>query len=352
MKRLPSLRFPMLTVVLAAVVSAGSWRDLQAQSEVQSGKDVVEQVCAACHATGANGAPRIGDVDAWSARASAGLTSLTKHALEGIRQMPAHGGQPGLSDLDIARAITYMVNQSGGNWVAPVTRSDIMRERTGEQVVKAVCTECHKEGKNGAPRIGDKGAWALRLRQGLSYAVRSAIHGHGGMPPRGGVASLTDAEIRNAILYMLNPQVSVSTEIPATPMETRSAPAGSSHVTVGGVDVYLGLISTESLRAYPPESAERSMHGGVPSGKNWYHLNVSLLDKSTQAPIEHAQVRASVGEVGSNGETKQLEAMDIGQGSYGEYFRMTPHTSYSVTLLVRAPGSAGPVEAQFRYETQ
>lgn len=43
----------------------------------QSGKDVVDTICAGCHATGKDGAPKIGDVKAWSSRASQGLSSLT-----------------------------------------------------------------------------------------------------------------------------------------------------------------------------------------------------------------------------------------------------------------------------------
>ena len=74
-----------------------------AQGAGRSGKDVVEAVCITCHGTGAQGAPKIGDRKAWDKRASQGLTSLTEHALKGIRQMPAHGGSPNLTDLEIAR---------------------------------------------------------------------------------------------------------------------------------------------------------------------------------------------------------------------------------------------------------
>jgi cytochrome c5 len=175
-----------------------------AQGAERSGKEVVQAVCAGCHATGANGAPKIGDQKAWSKRASQGLTSLTQHALEGIRKMPAHGGNPGLTNLEIGRAVTYMVNQSGGRWVEPVSAMDLATERGGEQVVKSQCIKCHKEGLRGAPKIGDREAWVQRMKQGLDYLVRSAIKGHGGMPPRGGQANLTDSEIRAAILYMFN----------------------------------------------------------------------------------------------------------------------------------------------------
>src|SRR5262245_15449264 len=67
----------------------------------KTGKEVVDSACIACHGTGVNGAPKIGDSKAWSKRASQGLSSLTQNALKGIRQMPAHGGNPGLSDFEI-----------------------------------------------------------------------------------------------------------------------------------------------------------------------------------------------------------------------------------------------------------
>ena len=76
--------------------------------------------------------------------------------------------------------------------------------RTGEQIVKARCIKCHEKGVNGAPRIGDRDAWIPRLKDGLDATVRSAINGHGGMPARGGMANVTDAEMREAVIYMVN----------------------------------------------------------------------------------------------------------------------------------------------------
>jgi cytochrome c5 len=176
-----------------------------AQSTERSGKQVVAAVCAGCHAKGLKGAPKIGDRKAWSKRAEQGLTSLTEHALKGIREMPAHGGNPGVTDLEIGRAVAYMVNRSGGKWVEPASYKDMAIERSGEQVVKAQCIKCHEKGVTGAPKIGDRDAWAPRMSQGVDNLVRSAIRGHGGMPPRGNKADLTDNEVRNAILYMYNP---------------------------------------------------------------------------------------------------------------------------------------------------
>jgi cytochrome c5 len=181
----------------------------QPKADQRSGKDVVETVCAACHAKGEGGAPRIGDSKAWSKRASQGLTSLTGAALKGIRGMPPHGGSPGLTDLEIQRAVTYMVNQSGGRWKEPIDKSVPPTQRSAEQIVRTQCAKCHESGAGGAPRIGDRAAWIPRMKPGFETVVRSAINGHGGMPARGGMADLTDPEVRSAITYMFNP--------PATP---------------------------------------------------------------------------------------------------------------------------------------
>lgn len=193
--------------LLVLLLGLAGWMvppSVAAQSTERSGKEVVEAVCAKCHATGANGAPKIGNKKAWAKLASQGLAALTKNALEGIRQMPPHGGNGALTDIEIQRAVTYMVNQSGGHWTEPISTTAPVPERSGEQIVKAQCSKCHQTGKGGAPKIGDREAWIPRLKPGLDVVVRSAINGHGGMPARGGMANLTDAELRSAIIYMFN----------------------------------------------------------------------------------------------------------------------------------------------------
>src|SRR5476651_404447 len=62
----------------------------------KSGKEVVDAVCSACHATGALNAPKIGDKAAWAPHLGAGLENLTQNAIKGVRQMPARGGNPDL----------------------------------------------------------------------------------------------------------------------------------------------------------------------------------------------------------------------------------------------------------------
>jgi len=170
----------------------------------ESGKKVVETVCATCHRMGVNGAPKIGEQQAWAKVASQGLTNLTKVVLTGIRKMPPHGGNLDLTDAEIERAITYMVNQSGGHWIEPISTSDPIAERNGGQIVRTDCARCHQTGVGGAPKIGDRAAWIPRLKRGFDVLVRSAIKGHGSMPSRGGVADITDPELRSAIVFMID----------------------------------------------------------------------------------------------------------------------------------------------------
>lgn len=340
----------LMLAALAAVAVAGQ---AIAQGGDHSGKEVVDKVCAGCHASGAGGAPRIGDAAAWSKRASQGLTSLTQHALEGIRKMPAHGGNPGLTDLEIGRAVTYMVNRSGGRWVEPASAKDMAAERSGEQIVKAQCANCHESGAGGAPRIGDRSAWIARVTQGLDYVVRAAIRGHGGMPARGGMAEATDGEIRAAILYMFNQGVAAPSQASKGTSRAAKAPpaiVSSNQKTVDGTEIYLGFVSAETLRSFPKNSIEAAMHGGVPRGAGYYHVNVSLLDAVTKAPITDAQVDMRVEQPGLTAESKHLEPVAVNKSlSYGNYFRMRGKSSYLITVKVRKPGSLRIIEAKFEH---
>ncbi|MEN6585218.1 MAG: c-type cytochrome [Sulfuricella sp.] len=188
----------LMTALLALPVAA------QATSTPdRTGKEVVEATCIVCHGPGKDGAPRFGHSEEWSKRASQGINTLTSHAITGIRKMPAHGGEGSLSDLEISRAISYMV--SGGKAPDPKTAYSSPQQWTGEQIVKARCGECHSTGKGGAPHIGNMEEWSPRLKSGVENLVKSSIRGHNAMPSRGGLSNLSDADMRAAITYMVTP---------------------------------------------------------------------------------------------------------------------------------------------------
>lgn len=190
----------------------------------KSGEEVYKQVCAACHGSGALNAPKTGDKAAWAPLIKVGLDELTKDAINGIRQMPARGGNPDLSDLEVVRAIVYMANQSGGNFkepAAPVAaaaapapapaaeekKADAAPAKAGaadgKGIYDKVCMVCHAAGVAGAPKTGDKAAWAPRIKQGMEALYAASIKGKGAMPPKGGGAQLSDTEVKAAVDYLV-----------------------------------------------------------------------------------------------------------------------------------------------------
>ena len=83
----------------------------QASSGPRSGDEVYTAACQACHASGAAGAPIVGDQDAWAGRVDQGLETLVTHAIQGYNAMPAKGGCGNCSDEDIKIAVEYMVSE-------------------------------------------------------------------------------------------------------------------------------------------------------------------------------------------------------------------------------------------------
>lgn len=77
---------------------------------VRSGKEIYEGVCISCHGSGVLGAPKFGNAGDWAPRIKQGLDTLVKHAIEGIRSMPARGGDPTLSDEDVKKTVEFMVD--------------------------------------------------------------------------------------------------------------------------------------------------------------------------------------------------------------------------------------------------
>jgi cytochrome c5 len=77
----------------------------------------------------------------------------------------------------------------------------------GQGVYMNFCAPCHASGVAGAPKTGDKDSWAPRLKQGEKLLVERAIKGFQGkagfMPARGGNSALSDAEVADAVAYMV-----------------------------------------------------------------------------------------------------------------------------------------------------
>lgn len=105
---------------IAPVADAGfTLKDSNAPKVLQTGEAIYSSTCVACHGSGAAGAPKFGDASAWSARIAQGYDTLIKHAIEGLRAMPAKGGNPDLDNVEVERAVVYMANKAGGKFKEP-----------------------------------------------------------------------------------------------------------------------------------------------------------------------------------------------------------------------------------------
>ena len=216
----------------------GSVEIRDANRVLKTGEEVFKAVCTGCHTAGVSGAPKFGDTAAWAPRIKTGFDALLHSALKGKGNMPAQGGGD-LDDLEVANAVVYMANAAGGKLEAPkapaaaasiaaapkedpavaAAAAQIAAAKAGvaspapapvaaaagagEALYKSTCIACHSAGVAGAPKFGDKAAWAPRIKTGLDALVASVIKGKGAMPPKGGSAA-PDSDIRSAVEYMVN----------------------------------------------------------------------------------------------------------------------------------------------------
>lgn len=343
-----SVKYWLLALAIGAILLGAGV--LPAAATDRSGKEVVAASCGACHTIGKDGAPKIGDKKAWAQRASRGLTSLTESALAGIRKMPAHGGNPDTSELEISRATTYMINQSGGKWIEPVGNAKPVAkpvasaERSGESIVQMQCGKCHLTGESGAPKIGDRAAWVQRLKRGLDEVVRSAFNGHGPMPARGGMADITANEMRAAITYMFNPASAMMLPSIAVPAQ----PRGPFHKVVGNTEIFFGVVSADSIRAV--QKSGGAAFAEIPTGADYYYVSVTLRDRTSKVTVANAQVDVRVEDPAIRGETKTLDIFTINQSiSYGSFFAFPTKGQYFIDVKIQRPGSQLPSEARFEF---
>lgn len=208
-------------------------------------------------------------------------------------------------------------------FVGGLVLSDVAAARTGEEIVKAKCAECHATGKHGAPRIDDRAAWVPRLQKGLDHVIAEARKGHGEMPARGGRADLTDEEFRAAVTYLFNPAYT-GTAPPA------AAPLGPNQRIVDGTEIFLGM---------------KRVRDGT------YRMTITLRDTATHKVIGDAQVEASVTNPVMGSDSKALKRETIDRAvSYGNEFRVTGREPHVITVQVRRPGNNRILETRFDFK--
>jgi cytochrome c5 len=239
-------------------VAGFEFRDASTPVAARSAEAVYKGQCAACHDSGAAGAPRAGDTTAWASRIRQGYQTLLTSALKGKGAMAAQSGGE-YSDHEIALAVVYLANGAGANFPVPQAPGAVAQVNgqangaapagaspapapaapaaaapatpapapaaaapaptqvaqapaaapaaagAGKAVYDKGCNACHNVGVAGAPKLGDtKAAWGARLAQGIDGMTASVIKGKGAMPARGAVAGASDAELRAAVEYMVS----------------------------------------------------------------------------------------------------------------------------------------------------
>ena len=194
------------------------------------GKAIYDSGCIGCHGTGILGAPKLGDAAAWAPRVAGGLQAVVNSARAGKGSMPPKGGNMALTDPQLANVVTYMVAQSGGFPAAAAKPAAAPAAKVATAPAKAVaaqaptatagpargaddaagkviydggCAGCHGSGVLGAPKLGDAAAWGPRAAGGVQALVNSARAGKGAMPPKGGNAALSDAQLLTVVTYMV-----------------------------------------------------------------------------------------------------------------------------------------------------
>ena len=204
-----SLKFPDAkgdAASAAATTAPAATAEVPSDPKLAAGKVVYDANCAACHDAGMMGAPKPGDVAAWAPRIAQGADVMTKNSIAGFTgkagMMPAKGGNASLTDKEVTNAVAFMADKSKGATAAAPAVAD------GKAAYDANCASCHESGMMGAPKPGDKAAWAPRIAQGNALLLSHTTEGFKGkagmMPAKGGNAALTGAEISSIVTYMVD----------------------------------------------------------------------------------------------------------------------------------------------------
>jgi len=147
---------------------------------------------------------------------------------------------------------------------------------SGEQVFQAVCKTCHEPGIAGAPKVGDKAAWAGPIKKGYETLAQHALNGfqEAGkvMPPRGGNPDLSDVEVESALVYMANrsganfkePAVTTAAAAPAAPAPVVAAPAASGAPTAAAAaPAAVGAATAAAVATSPGATAAPAAKAGA-----------------------------------------------------------------------------------------
>ena len=174
----------------------------------------------------------------------------------------------------------------------------------GEQVFQAVCKTCHEAGIAGAPKVGDKAAWAGPIKKGYETLVQHALNGFQEpgkvMPPRGGNPDLSDVEVERAVVYMANrsganfkepPETAAAAAAPAAAAAAvAAAPAPAASTSGAAAPAAPPTATSTAAAAAPTAAAALATTAGAPldlaSGQ-------AMMQKTVAPPATPSTKRSS-----------------------------------------------------------
>ncbi len=160
--------------------------------------------------------------------------------------------------------------------------------RSGKEIVDATCNSCHGTGVLGAPKIGDNAAWAPRFAQGMPTLLKHAVEGFNAMPPKGGDGSLSEAEVKKAIIEMLNnsgQNIAVEKDAPAPAAKEEKA-ADAAPAAAPAAEAQAAAPAADAAAAVTGEATEAAANVVDESGK-------SVAVEGSAAPVAAAAAAPS-----------------------------------------------------------
>lgn len=131
------------------------------------------------------------------------LSLLATVAVVGLLGLIFVGSQaakaPSANNTNSEEAVAARIQKVGSVAIQAAAQA----ARTGEEVYKAQCANCHASGMLGSPKFGDAGAWGPRIAKGYDALLTSALKGKGNMGPQGG-GQFADFEVGRGLAYMVN----------------------------------------------------------------------------------------------------------------------------------------------------
>jgi cytochrome c5 len=179
-------------------------------------------------------------------------------AIIGLVYYVASDSRPAAGAGDTEKAVAQRIQKVGVVDIRDANRP----LKPGAEVYAAQCAACHTAGVAGAPKLGDAGAWAPRIRTGYEALLTSALKGKGAMAPQGG-GEFEDAEIGRAVVHMANAAGAKFAE-PQRAAAVATAAQGAAPTAAPSAEV-LAAVAAANKTAAPAAAAPATAAGAVPA---------------------------------------------------------------------------------------